>query len=68
MIAVAGFCLLIVAADRYAESNFGTTVDGDWFLLILASGEDELKSFALELKYMPDPHSNMNELQQEPPC
>ena len=47
MIAGAGFCLLIVAADRYAESNFGTTVDGDWFLLILASGEDELKSFAL---------------------
>jgi glucan phosphoethanolaminetransferase (alkaline phosphatase superfamily) len=46
MIAVAGFCLFVLAADRYAAVNFGTTIDGDWFLLILASGETELKSFA----------------------
>lgn len=45
MIAVAGFCIFILAADGCAAANFGTTVDGDWFLLILASGENELRSF-----------------------
>ena len=43
--AVVGYCLFVLAADWFARTRFGTTIDGDWFLLIVASGADELKSF-----------------------
>lgn len=40
-----GYCLFVLAADWFARTRFGTTIDGDWFLLIVASGADELKAF-----------------------
>ena len=43
--AVAGYCLLVVGADWFARTRFGMTIDGDWFLLLMASGADELRAF-----------------------
>ena len=43
--AVVGYCLLVLAADWFARTRFGATIDGDWFLLIVASGADELRTF-----------------------
>lgn len=40
-----GYCLFVLAADWFARTRFGTTIDGDWFLLIVASGADELRTF-----------------------
>lgn len=40
-----GYCLLILGADWFAGRQFGTTIDGDWFLLWMASGADELRAF-----------------------
>ena len=41
--AVVGYCLLVLGADWFAKSQFGTTIDGDWFLLWMASGTEELR-------------------------
>jgi hypothetical protein len=43
--AVVGYCLLVLGADWFAKSQFGTTIDGDWFLLWMASGTEELREF-----------------------
>ena len=43
--AVVGYCLFVLAADWFAKSQFGTTIDGDWFLLWMASGKEELREF-----------------------
>ena len=43
--AVVGYCMLILGADWFAGRQFGTTIDGDWFLLWMASGADELRAF-----------------------
>ena len=43
--ALVGYCLLVLAADWFARTRFGATIDGDWFLLIVASGADELRTF-----------------------
>lgn len=45
--AVVGYCLFVLSADWFARTRFGTTIDGDWFLLIVASGADELRTFWL---------------------
>lgn len=47
IVAGVGYCLFVLAADWFARTRFGTTIDGDWFLLIVASGADELKTFWL---------------------
>ena len=43
--AVVGYCLLVLGADWFARWQFGTTIDGDWFLLWMASGTEELREF-----------------------
>lgn len=43
--AVVGYCLVVIGADWFAKSQFGTTIDGDWFLLWMASGKEELREF-----------------------
>jgi len=45
MAAVVGYCLLVLGADWFARTHFGMTIDGDWFLLVMASGADELRAF-----------------------
>ena len=43
--AVVGYCLLVLGADWFARTRFGMTIDGDWFLLLVASVADELRAF-----------------------
>ncbi len=43
--AAVGYCLLVLGVDWFARSQFGTTIDGDWFLLWMASGKEELHEF-----------------------
>ena len=45
MAAVVGYCLMVLGADWFARTYFGITIDGDWFLLLTASGADELRAF-----------------------
>ena len=40
-----GYCLLVLGADAFAGICFGTTIDGDWFLLLMASGPSEIRAF-----------------------
>ena len=48
MAVLVGYCLLVLGADWFARSQFGLTIDGDWFLLLMASGDDELRAFFAE--------------------
>lgn len=48
LIALAGYCSIVLGADWFAKTHFGITIDGDWFLLLMASGREELRAFAAE--------------------
>jgi len=45
LVALIGYCLLVLGADAFADACFGTTIDGDWFLLLMASGPGEIRAF-----------------------